>query len=222
MSHCSKRQYPARVIAPSARLITGHEAPRSDRRHRQHAAIMLRSGPACHPNSTSHPQPVPAWTLGASSALEPVTVPAGARAAHPPPSTPARGHPHRAGNPTFRGNLTPSRPRDLLGASVVRGKAARKRTCHGRHLAARPIPSQVYRRSITPCNREPLAKPPHQTPGHPARAIRHDLQHSPGRRERAPLAATLAGGITDRICRLSERPSPMFAPCLLGCRGTAR
>jgi hypothetical protein len=29
-------------------------------------------------------------------------------------------------------------------------------------------------------------------------------------------------GITDCICRLSERPSPMFAPCLLGCRGTAR
>ncbi len=82
--------------------------------------------------------------------------------------------------------------------------------------------SQVYRGSITPCHREPLAKPPHQTPGHQARAIRHDLQHSPGRRERAPLAATLAGGITDCICRLSERPSSMFAPCLLGCRGTAR
>ena len=65
-------------------------------------------------------------------------------------------------------------------------------------------------------------KPPHQTSRHQARAIRHDLQHSPRCRERAQLAATLAGGITDCICRLRERPSPRFAPCLLGCRGTAR
>jgi hypothetical protein len=36
MSHCSKRQYPARMIAPSARLIPGHEAPRRTRRHGQH------------------------------------------------------------------------------------------------------------------------------------------------------------------------------------------
>src|SRR5260221_10337345 len=51
------------------------------------------------------------WTPGASSAtLEPVTAPAGARAAHPPPSTPARDHPHQPGNPRFAGT---SRRQDL-------------------------------------------------------------------------------------------------------------
>ena len=59
-------------------------------------------------------------------------------------------------------------------------------------------------------------------PGHHVRPIRHDLQHSPRYRERAQLAATLAGDITDCICRLGERPSPMFAPCLLGCRVPTR
>ncbi len=43
-----------------------------------------------------------------------VTAYTGARAAHPPPSTPARDHPHQAGKPTFRGNLTPPRPTDSV------------------------------------------------------------------------------------------------------------
>ena len=66
---------------------------------------MLRSGPACHPNSTSRPQPGQTrWTPGTSSAtLEPVTVPAGARAAHPPPDTPARDRPDRPAIPRFEG-----------------------------------------------------------------------------------------------------------------------
>jgi hypothetical protein len=63
--------------------------------------------------------------------------------------------------------------------------------------------SQVYRRSITPCHREPLAKPPHQTSERQARAICHDLQHSPSRRERAQLA--LAGLGADRSLATADR-----------------
>jgi hypothetical protein len=101
------------MIAPSARLISGYEAPRSKRRHRQHAAIIPRSGPARHPDSTN-PAPRRGWTPGTSSAtLEPVTAPAGARAAHPPPDTPARDRPAPR-RPTFRGNLTPQDPRTNL------------------------------------------------------------------------------------------------------------
>jgi len=37
------------MIAPSAGLISGHEAPKSERRHRQHTAIMPGSGPARRP-----------------------------------------------------------------------------------------------------------------------------------------------------------------------------
>jgi hypothetical protein len=45
---------------------------------------------------------------------------AGAQAAHPPPNTSARDHPHWTGNPAFRGNLPPPRPRDLQARSLVR------------------------------------------------------------------------------------------------------
>src|SRR5260221_4476056 len=102
------------MIAPSARLTTGHEAPRkngvtgSTPRSCSAAAVPATrtAQAATQPHQAGHP--------GTSSAtLEPVTVPAGARAAHPPPDTPARDRPRRAGHPTFRGNLTPSRPKDL-------------------------------------------------------------------------------------------------------------
>src|SRR5215831_3206037 len=44
------------------------------------------------------------WTPGTSPAtLEPVTVPAGARAAHPPPDTPARDRLHSPTAPRFAG-----------------------------------------------------------------------------------------------------------------------
>src|ERR1022692_2909862 len=112
--------------APSARLIPGHEAPRSERRHRQHTAIMPGSGPArrpLYPIRRHQPRLHPGWTPRSSSGTpEPVTAPAGARAAHPPPHTPARDHPHQASRPTFRGNPTPPTPRDLYGLSEEGGR----------------------------------------------------------------------------------------------------
>src|SRR5262249_8526123 len=51
---------------------------------------------AVQPRASNSPAAPPGWTPATSSAtLEPVTVPAGARAAHPPPSTPARDHPRQ-------------------------------------------------------------------------------------------------------------------------------
>ena len=61
-SACSKRQYPARVIAPSTRLTIGHEAPGIQRRHRQHAAVMLRSGRAWPPEQHKPSAPRPYQT----------------------------------------------------------------------------------------------------------------------------------------------------------------
>ena len=68
------------MIAPSARLITGHEAPKRERRHGQHTAIMPRSGPARHANQLARtPRRIlrhPETGHGADT---------GTRAAHPPP-----------------------------------------------------------------------------------------------------------------------------------------
>ena len=67
---------------------------------------------------------------------------------------------------------------------------------------------------------KPLAKPHHQTPSHQGVAIRHDLQRISKALGRVQLAATPAGGYYGRVCRLGTWPPAMFAPCLLGCRGT--
>src|SRR6185437_8937332 len=40
-----KRQDPARMTAPSAKLSSGHAAPRGKRRHGQHAPIITPAGP---------------------------------------------------------------------------------------------------------------------------------------------------------------------------------
>jgi len=49
------------VIAPSARLLTGHEAPKEKRRHGQHTAIIRRNdprSPSSHEPATAPPPPV--------------------------------------------------------------------------------------------------------------------------------------------------------------------
>ena len=80
-------------------------------------------------------------------------------------------------------------PGSTLGTPTTSGPA--HRGCpDGRSMRGT---SQVYRRSITPWHREPLATPPHQASGRQARAIRHDLQYSPRRRKRAGLSDASRG-----------------------------
>ena len=99
---------PARMIAPSARLSSGHEAPRIKRRHGQHAAIMPTAAPARHPFPTRRTPMLPAGHHRHHPApWKPVTAPAGARAAHLSPATPARDHPQQPPGPSFAG--TPRR-----------------------------------------------------------------------------------------------------------------
>ncbi len=85
-----------------------------------------------------------------------------------------------------------------------------------------PGTSQVHRRSMTVCHCEPPASRLTRRLDTQAPTIRHDLQSDPRHPEHIQLAATLAAGITGCIDRLSVRPSSVVAPCLLGCRGTAR
>ena len=123
------------------------------------------SGPACHPDSTNQPQPRrhQGWTPATSSAtLEPVTAPAGARAAHPPPGTPARDRLHQAGSPTFRGNLTPQDPWTNL--PIGSGISARSRFKGSpAHVSALAGPGTLarYPASYTDAIREEFPVPRH-------------------------------------------------------------
>ena len=57
----------------------------------------------------------PGWTARPpSGTLEPVTAPAGARAAHLSPATPARDHPQRPRRPSFAGTPRRQDPATLL------------------------------------------------------------------------------------------------------------
>src|SRR6266536_1970291 len=62
---------------------------------------MPSAGPRPPPAHSSAPaRSAPGWTIRpASATLEPVTAPAGARAAHLSPQTPARDHPHSSPPP---------------------------------------------------------------------------------------------------------------------------
>ena len=95
---------------PAPNFLPGTKAPSRIRRHGQHATIIPPARPRPPPvHRRSRPQTgVPAGQPGRSSAtLEPVTAPAGARAAHLSPATPARDHPQPPRRPSFAG--TPRR-----------------------------------------------------------------------------------------------------------------
>src|SRR5512135_3149707 len=76
------------MITSSARLFTGHKAPGENRRHEQHTAIMTPAAtrvPAIRKKATAA-----TWTPGALLHHPGIGHgPTGARAAHPPPDTPA-------------------------------------------------------------------------------------------------------------------------------------
>jgi Phage integrase, N-terminal SAM-like domain len=87
------------------------ETTASQAAHRDHDPQRTRLPPGW-PEPPARPAVPRAGHPGSSSVtLEPVTAPAGARAAHPPPTTPARDHPHRADAPRFAGT---SRRQDQL------------------------------------------------------------------------------------------------------------
>ncbi len=86
-------------------------------------------------------------------------------------------------------------------ASVVRGKAARKRACHGRHLAARPIPCQAHLATLPPGSELALYfEPCHHPPSTPSRA-------PPRREARDESEPSAAFGITVGRTQL-RRPRP--------------
>jgi len=117
---------PARKIAPTARLLSGREAPRTIRRHGQHTAIIHPGRPRPPPVHRDHPRipASPGWTARPpSGTLEPVTAPAGARAAHLSPPTPARDHPHPPRRPSFAG--TPRRQDPSTAMTNFAGSAPR-------------------------------------------------------------------------------------------------
>jgi hypothetical protein len=91
------------MIAPCARLITGHQAPGENRRHGQHTAIMARTSRACHPDTGENP--ARRLDTGAQSlaTLKPVTAPGRRTGSTPAPETPARDHPRQPGRPRFAG-----------------------------------------------------------------------------------------------------------------------
>jgi len=95
------------MIAPSTKLSSGHAAPRAKRRHGQHTRIIHPERPRRPP--VNHGRTIPGWTAATviTGTLEPVTAPAGARAAHLSPATPARDHPHQPRHPSFAGTPRP-------------------------------------------------------------------------------------------------------------------
>jgi hypothetical protein len=115
--------------------------------------------------------------------------------------------PGQATSPTAHVPESCDRPR---GAALRHRPAPHQRTAHS-ILPVLPSPaprgshspgacrsmrgtSRVYRRSITPGHRVPLAKRANQTPGHQVRAIRHDLQRRPGAPVTLPIRSHASSG----------------------------
>ena len=133
-------------------------------------------------------------------------------------ATPARKWPRKV--PELCHSGRPHALRSLMAVADSRSSPGEPRVAqvHARYIAGLP---KVNHRTYT----KGPAKPCHQTSGHRALAIRHDLQRIPGMSGRVwPLAPSppLAGVITERIWPLGHVAVAMFAPCLLGCRVPTR
>jgi len=170
---------PARKIAPSARLPSGHEAPKRIRRHGQHATIMP---PPAHAR-----RPFPA------ARLKPRPLPARHHTRHRPPRNRSRRRPaHR--EHTCRQQRRPVTTRTLATAQVSRephaakphrlpcGRCSRSRTARDR-LVVLGLPGQLLDLLVRP--------------GHTLATHRHPLpavSRSPERRLAGPTQALLAVG----------------------------
>src|SRR5215472_6358350 len=106
------------MIAPSARLHYGHKGTKEKTASRAARHDDKQPGPARHPFTAARPKIPSGWTTRpASATLEPVTAPAGVRAAHlSPPARPVTTRSHHATQ--FRGNPAPPRPRDCTGTAA--------------------------------------------------------------------------------------------------------